>query len=977
MTDHRVTDLVHGHLGQLSYDVNEQQWLFSKDPTKVRHFEQLLPYKQCIPPSIRNISSDGHIATHTASSQRTWLSKARPETFPAVTLAAHLAKDSSNTTFTRLSYGELLAVGGIVNRRSNSRIPPIIAIPCGEAGHVLKLIKPRTERCGWDSQFGVRLSLLSAETSEEGHWSGTGGPILQIVSAGEGENLGTWFAVRQATMTTIFRPIYQKTPKRFRAPLQCSAAYPPSRVDANPVVVLEPHKDGTGNHADVTFNPWYVRQFAVVDQFGKWCSWDIEGRQTKHSSMAIVAGKTGNIYDGLDREPNSTTKLSGDVGEWHRILWAGSVSTIVVVNRRHLAVFDTTSEPRRLSSAAFSKATTNEWILDVKRSTMSPGHLFVLTTARLFWLDILPAQEDSVNGDAGVNILLSHRHFRDSTDEAMKLTLSKEGDDLIVFISSSKNSLITSYVFSMTEGSPTSFQASVKLACKIDSGQPSQMGCLTILPAAYILPSELTDGTGLHYMQTGVKFYQAWMLTADLGLATTVWACESTGGQKAIQNSIVAPTNKSLDQTPHTSAGKLHDDFVVSDASDEDYLMEMATAEITNAHQAPVPDDLHLRINMRSIFERIFLKPMWEAHESLDMESTLRQASVQVQNGKQIGSIPLSTCLELSNMVAPTGDLDEAAKTFTEFIDYIHEESRDDSTLKLHLSKLLSGSGIEMFDEEALQTYPDLLKIYDQLIDTWVTNLPHKTPGTARLKKARQIQSISMELCLSSLGISLRNEAIEPKMLQHRENSLDHVPKDMDEISRASSPPFFSSQFHTQGTEELQFSLPTPERTPSIYSHTSAATTDVGGDPTLSRLRQYAISIASETEVAPAKSSIIVQWPSVPGIDPATYSWEEIQKAAAAAASAGEDYRSRREQNRRRRRTEKFLNSERASEAPSSSQPVSLPFGSQPVAQNIYSSQPFNEVPMTQPDRGAFGGRPTSAATPGKKKPKKRRAAGF
>jgi RNA polymerase I-specific transcription initiation factor RRN6 len=530
----------------------------------------------------------------------------------------------------------------------------------------------------------------------------------------------------------------------------------------------------------------------------------------------------------------------------------------------------------------------------------------------------------------------------------------------------------------MAEGSPTSFQASFKLACEIDSSRPLQMGHLTIIPAAYVLPSEVTDetGTGLHYMQTGVKFYQAWMLTADLELATTLWACESTGEQKAIHNSIVAPTNKSLYQAP-TSAEKLHDDFVVSDASDDDFLMEMGTAEISNAHQAPISSDLHLRINMRPIFERIFLKPTLEAHESLNMESTLGQASVQVQNGKQVGCIPLSTCLELSNMVSPAGDLDEAAKIFTEFIDYIHEENRDDSPLKLHLSKLLSDSGIEMFDEEALQTYPDLLKIYDQLIDIWVTNLPHKTPGTVRLKKARQIQSISMELCLSSLGISLRNEAIEPTVVQHTEISLDRAAKDMDEVSRASSPPFFSSQFHTQGTEDHQFSLPTPERTPSIYSHTSAATTDVVGDPTLSRLRQYAVSIASETELAPAKSTIISQWPSVPGVDPVTYSWEEMQKAAAAAASADEDNSSRREQSRRRRRTEKFLKSDRASEAPSLSQPMHLPFGSQPIAQNIYSSQPFNEVPMTQPDRGAFGGRPTSAVTPGKKKPKKRRAAGF
>lgn len=31
MTDHRVTDLVHGHFGEFSYDINEEQWSFSQD----------------------------------------------------------------------------------------------------------------------------------------------------------------------------------------------------------------------------------------------------------------------------------------------------------------------------------------------------------------------------------------------------------------------------------------------------------------------------------------------------------------------------------------------------------------------------------------------------------------------------------------------------------------------------------------------------------------------------------------------------------------------------------------------------------------------------------------------------------------------------------------------------------------------------------------------------------------------------------
>ena len=31
MTDHRATDLLYGHLGEASYDVDEQSWYFSRE----------------------------------------------------------------------------------------------------------------------------------------------------------------------------------------------------------------------------------------------------------------------------------------------------------------------------------------------------------------------------------------------------------------------------------------------------------------------------------------------------------------------------------------------------------------------------------------------------------------------------------------------------------------------------------------------------------------------------------------------------------------------------------------------------------------------------------------------------------------------------------------------------------------------------------------------------------------------------------
>lgn len=36
MTDHRATDLVHGHFGEFSYDIIEEQWSFSQDVNRSR-----------------------------------------------------------------------------------------------------------------------------------------------------------------------------------------------------------------------------------------------------------------------------------------------------------------------------------------------------------------------------------------------------------------------------------------------------------------------------------------------------------------------------------------------------------------------------------------------------------------------------------------------------------------------------------------------------------------------------------------------------------------------------------------------------------------------------------------------------------------------------------------------------------------------------------------------------------------------------
>jgi RNA polymerase I-specific transcription initiation factor RRN6 len=152
-----------------------------------------------------------------------------------------------------------------VDHKPGYRTDPIIAIPGGEAGHVLRLIRPHVESCAWGKKSSVKLSLLDAASSSIGYWVGNGGPIYQITFAGEYNESSELLAVRQASEITIFRPMYHRQPIPAVVPSGYAKQYPSSRLSVNPVTVLTADKCGSKRHADVSFNPFYSRQFGTVD----------------------------------------------------------------------------------------------------------------------------------------------------------------------------------------------------------------------------------------------------------------------------------------------------------------------------------------------------------------------------------------------------------------------------------------------------------------------------------------------------------------------------------------------------------------------------------------------------------------------------------------------------------------------------------------------------------------------------------------
>jgi RNA polymerase I-specific transcription initiation factor RRN6 len=184
----------------------------------------------------------------------------------------------------------------------------------------------------------------------------------------------------------------------------------------------------------VSFNPWYVRQFAIIDQQGHWSVWDIEGQKRKRATFEAKPSRSGHIQD--DLLPDQSLKSYNSADGWGRVMWAGGFSTLVLCNRQNLAIFDLKSKAKRLLSPQIVHSKSPDWILDIKRSTFDHQFVFVLTTSRVFWLQITEAGEykDEEYGYAGARVLLSCQHFKNQ-DEAAKLELFGENSGITAIFS--------------------------------------------------------------------------------------------------------------------------------------------------------------------------------------------------------------------------------------------------------------------------------------------------------------------------------------------------------------------------------------------------------------------------------------------------------------------------------------------------------------------------------------------------------------
>ncbi|KAG9248570.1 RNA polymerase I-specific transcription initiation factor RRN6-like protein [Calycina marina] len=990
MAEHRANDLSYGHIGEATYNADNGQWGFSVDTAQGRSsnaprkpffmsldhtFQQVLPFTTCQPASKKDVPKAENTGNGPRT-QRKWLSNIRPETFPANLVNTAFAKSSlPDQDETGQFSGQLLTYGGAIEviRLPRYRRVPIIAMPYGDAGSTLCLLRPRRGDYGWGKESSVKLTLLDAATIECGYWVGIGGRIQQVTFA-EGDTGECWLAVRQHSMTTIFRPLYEVDEVPATIPEGFGSSFSPSRIHANPVASLTAEQTGSISHVDVAFDPFYVRQFAVVDSAGFWRVWDIEHRKTK--TTRLMAGKGGSMEENISDDPATEDPHSGD--GWHRITWAADVSTVVICNRRFLNVFDLTSAPRRLRSSRLLPPHCTDWILDMKRSPLSLNHIYVLTTSRIFWLEIITVETAKELDSAGARLIMSYRHYRDPNDETLRIVVTKN-EKVSALIVSSKSKLVNHYKFSMDLNGPAVSQSSLitkqpasslELQSMIFLGAPLKLRSVRHA----MLPPRLLD--------RGVSFFQSWCLSANLELSSALFATHDRTMDTLTGPILLrAPTTQFAMRDLHSTAyaNRIRSQFIVPDAELEEESGSNKSKVFRTSSLSHSKSIVPSRINWMQLYNRLFTTK-GELSATRHFIDRLQAITVDyVQQSRAQKGIPMKTLLDLSQQIPIfSRDLEDA--NLDGFLNDMLIDEDAESPLELALSNLTLCPGYEPMYTDGLLQVPSFIDVYDRIVAQWVMTLPGEIPNETRLTNFSATRRIAVELCLSSIALhhKIKLAVFKPDDIENEQA----IPlSDVRNVARQDGTSSPLSQFRSfsqltrEPTRDGRFGLLTPAQTPSLHSGNSVTSGEPDEDEAIIRLRQYTISIDAPQETR--QLSLLSQWPSAPGSDPSTFIWrpkddsneddDDMEQKSAR--------KRRREAARRTKRTEAFLAEGRSNVGASASQPpASVTFGSQPsVARQPAGSPVTEELPMTQPGGGNFGSRTAETV----KRKQRRRKTGF
>ncbi|KAL5387154.1 hypothetical protein DPSP01_003765 [Paraphaeosphaeria sporulosa] len=982
MTDDSPNDLNTGHFGIPAYDLENSRWAFIRASTGAG-FRQLDPWTTVVPPAIRFPAPCASRTLRDARQATKSLSRDFPELVPASEHVSQLEPVSAAATASPKAHdatvGQLMSFGTITPLSNRAHLAKrVVALPAGEGGNILQLQLLSKEKRGWGSgaisDSRCYLDCLSWK-GDRGFWNQDATAIQQVCFA-QPERSGAFLAVRLPQRVVLFRPAYRRRP----AAAVRSRLYdlPPSAIDCHPFHSVSTKETGNIPHADVTFNPHYQRQFAIVDQKTSWSVWDIDGTRGSYVVKRVASKIMPAEEEDGNKEQEEGLEPWREDG-WARIVWVGDANTILVCNRKRMELIDLKQPTRSLSIPQVidwrpTKNSSPSWILDVRRHPLLDEKLFfVLTSTRLYLFTVTSDEPRGNIGDLDAVIVLSWTHFRGTEDITLRLhTQSISDKETVVFIHSRVNTLITVYrlVDQTSIGAPyRTFGPTMLRLDNFDNAQSSKL-FIDFNLARVDFKETLGDsrGVGDDYMNREIQFYQLSAVFDDLSVAQTMLC--SLGHDSGdvtledVKSTSWATAVKSVVVRSKDIVDSDEDDFVEPNGlirSNEPHLKSefQQLKRYENEAASSSRDvfdftDLYEAIGSNNPFS---LYQADSLSESIDVVGLVEEIIWRLDREENVEPFTLGTLQEYAEAIVTVQDIEDASTKLQDLL----STKQYVSSLEPHMiaSALVLGFGDQRAQASSLSS------VYDLVLQNWLASLPGAIPARIRQSKERSARRLAGEILMASTRIRHSIHQKGPPAFDTGFNQ--HV------AAERSSPPHSSSQVDLR----LQSSQPSD---PASLDNPRTSSITLSGP--LARLSKYLhMNNVTPPDVPPSIKQVLSHWQLQ--ADPFTYDWEGTERAFAeeleleqeGVSKKRERARRKKERQVKRQRRENELFTGRVETGRTESQPQLLRSSPGPAAPAA-SSQPAPSysqmfVVQSQVEPGKHGGRSM------KKKKVKSRMSGF
>ncbi|KAK0875371.1 hypothetical protein LTR87_010769 [Friedmanniomyces endolithicus] len=854
MADITGNDLPYGHLGHAVYVPEDQVWTFQRDPGTGVLLRILGEPRLVVKPAEDAESSPSPQVKPLITSERHKkeiqdLIKRFPEVQPAADILQPLLRVSeaviSATGRHDPLQGDLLGIGSIPSEVSHHTMV-IAAFPSGSTGSDLQLAQVQLQKRGWDDTKDAWIGVPTIQ-GEGAIWKGEGAAIQQIAFAHGIEGSDAFLAARLLTRTLIFRPNVR------------NLGLPALKAAANPCFGVSIASTGGVPHADIVFNPWFTRQFGVVDQAGYWSVWELEGRLT-------TSGRLLNCSLELD----STSRPAHPVDDgWARIAWVCSPTIVAVCTRRQLNMYNGIGSNVKQPPSAFSLHSTDaSWYLAMIQVPSHPGHLAVLGSSHLTLYHVTEGSADTIE----TKTVLRMRHYRNSEDTALSLAAFALEDWTLIVLHSRVEPVVNIYRLRLAE----------------DGGVHVSTPAVLALPSSIMGLGDIPSIAGMHFANTsfgfkgqqlkrntaslnrdrGVSFVSLNLLTKDLALHEVLYV--STPAHTSY-NEVAAPTWEA--KITAKASAKPKKSFVVDD--DDDAEDGVSDRDVVRC----APISFYRQRRLSKAPGRT--SPQWTvnlelgARAALDnagrgmvtMKDVMESAVDYLRNSQMAGGVSWLTLHDLVEGEIFSQDMEVTAAELAhvEGIESApHEASQDDAVDSQSATALT----MRTLRSEHTGTLTD---IHSDMVGNWITPLSSEVPEVVRLAKEHLVRQAAVEVGLASrvLGTQGNDSEIQPATQQSQQTQDLPVRAGPSSIQQLRA----SSQVPSQAPA---LPTPSPSATPSIMTATSYSTTSAA--PELARLKCYTtFSKPTAPSTLPRSlANVLAHW--IPSSNPAAYDWRATSR---------------------------------------------------------------------------------------------------